>query len=330
MRVGSPRDHLLGHLSYDLKKPLLGRGTFKTAQTATLAFLSASPPEGLGSKCDTSTESTPTPVALKRPYFHRKSDLGKDEAKRPILRFAFSEEVDAVMNEANLLCWATSLLDSAQAHVEKLVKSRLPDTAPFKIPYLRFVQAGIAISLRDIDPKAVSVSTNRAAYLLEELLPANRKSFQKYVHNGKAKPLTEPHEANYDIAEYCCFIQHIQFMLTEGLAFISDFQGKSSIIYGSVTRLKAILLQIMTHPSLGDDLFGGGNIGKIFKLFPVQHSCNRFCEWFDLPMAELPDDDASGDEDEGDVPGVEEEEEDALTPNQPLPTGTKHDPIPIQ
>jgi hypothetical protein len=33
---------------------------------------------------------------------------------------------------------------------------------------------------------------------------------------------------------------------------------------------------------LGDNLFGDGNLGEAFDQFPVQHKCNKYCEWFEL------------------------------------------------
>jgi hypothetical protein len=42
--------------------------------------------------------------------------------------------------------------------------------------------------------------------------------------------------------------------------------------------------QIMTEPDLGSSLFGDGNLGEAFSKFPVEHECNRWCEWFKLPV----------------------------------------------
>ncbi|EDR01680.1 uncharacterized protein LACBIDRAFT_333103 [Laccaria bicolor S238N-H82] len=40
--------------------------------------------------------------------------------------------------------------------------------------------------------------------------------------------------------------------------------------------------QILTAPQFGNDLFGDGNLGEAFNLFPLQHQCNKYCEWFEL------------------------------------------------
>jgi len=33
---------------------------------------------------------------------------------------------------------------------------------------------------------------------------------------------------------------------------------------------------------LGNDLFGDGNLGEAFDQFPIQHKCNKYCQWFKL------------------------------------------------
>ena len=43
------------------------------------------------------------------------------------------------------------------------------------------------------------------------------------------------------------------------------------------------LLIIFTGSSFGKFLFGDGNITEAFNVFPVQHICNKYCEWFKLP-----------------------------------------------
>jgi hypothetical protein len=34
----------------------------------------------------------------------------------------------------------------------------------------------------------------------------------------------------------------------------------------------------------GKDIFGGGNVGSVFEKFPLQHRCNVYCSWFNLPV----------------------------------------------
>ncbi|KAG8714462.1 hypothetical protein FRC09_017590 [Ceratobasidium sp. 395] len=64
------------------------------------------------------------------------------------------------------------------------------------------------------------------------------------------------------LAVFLQFLQHLQWKLTHGLAFVSDFQGAGHLLLDP---------QIMTHPLLGNNLFSGGNVGSLFEKFPEQH-----------------------------------------------------------
>jgi hypothetical protein len=72
-----------------------------------------------------------------------------------------------------------------------------------------------------VSRKAGSVSV---AYLIEELIP-DPNSFIKFIHNGTCLPLIDPDEPEYNITEFLVFTQHIQYVKTGGLAYISDYQG---------------------------------------------------------------------------------------------------------
>jgi len=50
---------------------------------------------------------------------------------------------------------------------------------------------------------------------------------------------------------------------TRGLAYVSDFQGGTSLLSDP---------QIMTHPALSA-IFSQGNVGEVFMVFPTQHIC---------------------------------------------------------
>ena len=76
------------------------------------------------------------------------------------------------------------------------------------------------------------------------------------------------------------FMQHVQYQITHGTAYISDFQGKKAFciitqshnIYIFILGVGTTLTdpQIMTKPDLGDSLFGDGNLGEAFSKFPVE------------------------------------------------------------
>ena len=105
----------------------------------------------------------------------------------------------------------------------------LPDVPPFSIPAIQFVYAGVALGLKDVNTSRSAVTSNCAVYLLEELLPPeNEYAFQKYIHNNSAVPLMKPGEEGYKTAKFLSCIQHVQYQLTGGLAYISDLQGMLS------------------------------------------------------------------------------------------------------
>lgn len=208
-----------GHITYDPSVGLLGRGTFKTAQQAEL-HLSGSFPQGLGSS------GMLEDVALKRLYIPG----GKRAAdgRTIIKRYSVVEEMGMVEREASIIRMAASLLEIATDFIKKRLAEKAPDIPPFSIPTLRFVLAGIAVALKDIDPKSIAASSTRAVYLVEELILEEDGPFRKYVHNEQARPLMKTGHRDYVMAQFLCFIQHIQYNETRGLAFISDFQGDFS------------------------------------------------------------------------------------------------------
>ena len=129
--------------------------------------------------------------------------------------------------EGTLLGWADSLLRFAYEFINDFIANQAPAEAPFVIPQLQFVKAAVAYSEKPLDNAlgASSSTSHCAAYLLEELLPTSNL-FIKYIHNADAIPLQEYDEPGYDTAIFLCFIQHVQFILTHGQAYVSDFQGR--------------------------------------------------------------------------------------------------------
>ncbi|KAJ7619715.1 hypothetical protein FB45DRAFT_1096177 [Roridomyces roridus] len=63
--------------------------------------------------------------------------------------------------------------------------------------------------------------------------------------------------------------RHVQYAKTGGLMFISDYQV-------NLRPLRDV------KSEKDKDLFGDGNVGSIFKKFPTQHQCNKYCNWFRL------------------------------------------------
>ncbi|KAI6154961.1 hypothetical protein BKA82DRAFT_3968254 [Pisolithus tinctorius] len=111
-------------------------------------------------------------------------------------------------------------------------------------------------------------------YLLEEKIEGGHAVFKKFIHNMDCGPSLDEYEDGYDIAEFLAFTQHVQYTKTGGLTFISDYQGKCTLIPNSLDS------------SVGDglDVFSEGNVESMVTLFEKCHRCNQFCEWagFDL------------------------------------------------
>ena len=196
----------------------LGKGGFKTAFEADLTLYQ---PLNSGLGCDSSRSSTGwTKVALKRPFELRQNG-------QAIRHLSLVDEGKLVLIEANMLAWAQALLDFAYTFIDHKI-----DTCgwpPFSIPRLRFVNGAVVFPQRDVDTKSISPISNRAVYLLEELIHQTELPFMKYIHNNDAKPLQDSDELGYDTGVFLCFIQHIQYTKTGKQVYISDCQGIFSI-----------------------------------------------------------------------------------------------------
>ncbi|KAJ7813729.1 hypothetical protein B0H14DRAFT_3477614 [Mycena olivaceomarginata] len=90
--------------------------------------------------------------------------------------------------------WANALLDATYAHVTTVRQKLFADNPTwkprFKVPELRFTEAGLAIAQGEA---------------------------------SRAKPL--PSVQNDTVVTFLAFSQHAQYILSNGLAFVSDYQG---------------------------------------------------------------------------------------------------------
>jgi hypothetical protein len=88
---------------------------------------------------------------------------------------------------------------------------------PFTVPQMRFVNTALAIT--DDDAKM--------CYMLEEVIPNEDGTFRKYINNNKSSPIVfkgQDQDRN-EIALFLSFAQHVQYVRTQKMAFVSDFQG---------------------------------------------------------------------------------------------------------
>ncbi|KAG0693446.1 hypothetical protein DFH29DRAFT_1007288 [Suillus ampliporus] len=278
---------LMGQLTINLSMPsMLGAGAFKTAHPGWLTLFSP-PSSGLGSR-------TRHEVAVKRAYYQAyPPGTSKPSLKFKIGRYALADEVPKLLKEGNVLYWAQSLLQLTYDFIDRSIASA-SELPPFQIPQVRFVDGGLAFAFGPLPaPKAGSSMTSsaRTVYLVEELIPGGKEEFLKYVHNADSNPLLDESDDGYDLALFFTFTQHVQYVKTRGLAFISDYQGSSELLTDP---------QILTHPTVtqGNDIFGDGNIEGAVSEFEQQHSCSYYCEWsgFGLRPFKKQQDSNSGDD----------------------------------
>ncbi|KAG1887220.1 hypothetical protein F4604DRAFT_1570992 [Suillus subluteus] len=242
----------------------IGIGGFKTAHQGWLT-LTVPPRSGLGLRASQK-------VVVKRP-FERVYPQGMPTSSTDykIGRYAPLNELAKLFREANILYWAKALLGLVYNFIDRAIADT-SDPPPFNIPRVRFVEAGLALSYSQGTGKSTlkTATIPCGAFLLEEIIDG--EDFTKFIHNMDPDPLLDPDQDGYDFAQFLAFTQHVQYMKTGGLVFISDYQGITKLLTDP---------QIMTHSSVsqGNDIFGEGNIEKAVSEFERRHVCNEFCKW---------------------------------------------------
>ncbi|KAI6003924.1 hypothetical protein EDD15DRAFT_2360189 [Pisolithus albus] len=247
---------------------VIGVGAFKTAQKAQLN-LSPLRKSGLGSQPNHD-------VVLKRPYI----DDHPAEPGPPFTRYSLKDESNILYREANVLYWAKALLQMTYDFIDCAIRGAA-ESPPFKIPRLRFVDAGLVLTYSSAaaTPAEGSKQPSKPGgmvctmFLAEEFIPTTSTTdFVKYIHNGNAVPCDLLSAEAEEIAQFLAFSQHIQYAKTGGQVYISDYQGNELLLTDP---------QILTHPEVGGDLklFSEGNLQKGVECFEKQHVCNKFCKW---------------------------------------------------
>jgi hypothetical protein len=224
--------HFRAHLIYNPEERI-GQGTFKTANLASLEFDNLRPSVGLGS-----LNVDKLSVALKRPFLDMKTASKRPglpsvstKTPVPVSRLTVTDEQHAVTGEAKLLVWANALLEFGYDFIFYYAQTNHapPGVEDFMsiIPHFRFVDAGVAVVVKPLETSTAGrPSTQRATYLLEEMLPGTQAEFVKYMNNSRATAFLERDDSEYELAEFLMFMQHVQYQITHGMAYISDFQGK--------------------------------------------------------------------------------------------------------
>ncbi|KAJ7741176.1 hypothetical protein DFH07DRAFT_751224 [Mycena maculata] len=152
-----------------------------------------------------------------------KTQTNKTGPKSSVITcYSPADEYAYTLQEANLLYWGSSLLGFTYSFIHHFI-SQASEKSPFVIPKLRFVDAGVAVSHDQASRNNVAnTSSLRRTYLVEELINTDSEDFVKFVHNGNAVPLLAPEDPLYDIAQFLCFTQCIQYFKTDGAVFLLD------------------------------------------------------------------------------------------------------------
>ena len=185
--------------------PIMEYGTFK------LAFPAHSSEIVLGNS---------TKVYLKQTYYKR---VGTGPAKP----YDPATQIKRLITEIVCLVWADTLLKLVYHFMEEQDhrpghsgwdRERGQDTMPVPVvPQLHFTSCALACS-----------DDRTSIYLVEEFIDKNIEGkFQKYINNSSAL-VSLSHlsgDEAINIAYFLSFSQHVQYMKTKGLAYISDYQG---------------------------------------------------------------------------------------------------------
>ncbi|KAG1737449.1 hypothetical protein EDB19DRAFT_1636975, partial [Suillus lakei] len=138
---------------------------------------------------------------------------------------ALTDKLPKLFREANVLYWAKALLGLIYNIIDCAVAGA-SEPLPFNIPHVHFVEASLALSYYQDSSKPASKATSACAgFLLKEVINGGDEDFIKYIHNMDPNPLLNPDEFEYDFALFLAFTQHVQYVKTDGLVFISNYQG---------------------------------------------------------------------------------------------------------
>ena len=166
-------------------------------------------------------------VALKQMY-RLKADK--------VTRYQASTERASTILEANIHRWATVLWEESMSFIKVFFKTN-PKKVCFsticRTPLIYCIQYNTMVipKMRYVRQAIVFTQTKDSrTMILEELIDPDVQ-FYKYIHNAGATPLVpEAAVEAYDKVLFLCCTQHIQYVRTFGLAFISDYQGKSFVL----------------------------------------------------------------------------------------------------
>ena len=193
-----------GRLDFDLEINPALKGSFKTAHSGSITpnFDGVLPLPLSGDVC------------VKQVYYSGDGGVVK--------RYCPTDEQPYITSEVCCLDWARILLNLTYQFME--IYGGGNGDFPGTIPNLQFVEAAIA-----------ETDTGKL-FLVEEWINTSNSPFVKYINNGRAVsciPQKAPEEMQ-NIATFLCFAQHVQYQVTKGTLFTSDYQGMSQVIKAEI------------------------------------------------------------------------------------------------
>lgn len=227
-----------------LNRPL-GQGQFKTAVAGQLICLGA-------------LMSTFAECVYKRPFKVIQGPTSIEETDRvklPVERLMPVEELSMLVVETNSHLWAVSLLNTSYDYLKSLINDPIFLPPPDTLLDLSFVQAGLAICLKDEVKKATRGKSKTKATkttslvfsaLVEETLPDH--PFIRFTGNAVANPETLDDDEDAAVNEFqafMLFLQHVQLKITKNLCYISDWQGVSELSGDDIIYFR--LLKLCSH-----------------------------------------------------------------------------------
>ena len=207
-------DTVSGRLVLDTSQTGTKYGTFKRAQAGTLTTDESVFP-------GTGADFHGVSVCVKQAYYRNPNDT--------VTVHTGMEQAKQLLSEIQCLVWARTLLDDVYAFVDANIPRLGLDVATARIPHMKFVEASLATS-----GDAVSTSTHHMqSYLIEhQISPSVQVStgrevrWRKYINNDSPAILAQFDTTANDRAAFLAFSQHVQLVQTEGMAFVTDYQGE--------------------------------------------------------------------------------------------------------
>jgi hypothetical protein len=164
-------------------------------------------------KSQDGTTATSTKVCIKRCFYHA-TDGGPGH---PPSRIPYDSATQAKKLAVEMYCatWGAALMQLVYDFMAKRVA--IYGVPPFSIPQMRYVRVALA----------VANNATHDSYVLEEVIDeACDGVFLKYINNDHNAPIERPdHPERKEIGEFLAFAQHVQYLKTQKMVFVSDIQG---------------------------------------------------------------------------------------------------------